>query len=80
MNLDEIKEEIIKKLSLHYDFEVLDSEDMDGDIRELSLDFKSEFDITNIKEYLKFEDINLHIVAYSHILVILVDVIESHVF
>lgn len=77
MNLDDINQEIITILSNHYEFEVMNSVD-DDSVRELTLNFKKEFNMDEIKQHLKFDNIQLHIVGCSHILGILIDVHKSH--
>ncbi len=79
MNLDEKKQRVIETLALHYNFEVLDSEEMGGDEREISLDFNDPFEITDIKHLLDEIGVNTHVVGCSHIILILIDVKDPHI-
>ena len=59
MNLDDINQEIITILSNHYEFEVMNSVD-DDSVRELTLNFKKEFNMDEIKQHLKLFQNNDH--------------------
>lgn len=84
MTLEDKIKETITTIALHYKFEIIDKFESGAgsDIREIELKFPSETNITkeDLELILKdIKDVTYHIVIFSNMAAILVEIYEPHI-